>query len=100
MNFVKPINYVAILVNEYGVCDVAFGIGASRDSLSSNTENCQVGDVDVAEFKIAIVPELPMVGFHAKADDTGLIQLGLILVDKISPDCIMRHPDEDWASMN
>ena len=51
----------------------------------------------MAEFKVAITPEIPLVGFHARSDDIGLTKLGLILVDTVSPECQRSQPNGDMG---
>ena len=103
-NYQRQADSVAILVNEFGVCDISLGFGPVSKSLSANTDGCRSGDFKVAEYKITIVPELPLIGFHAMVDDTestnGIVKLGLIIVDQISPDCIINYPDEDVSVLD
>ena len=63
---------------------------------SEGKETCIGGLDNVAEFKISLTDELPVVGFHALTDiDEGIVKLGLIMVNSITPDCLMNMPNVD-----
>ena len=48
---------------------------------------CKPGMEDVNEFSVAMAEELPLVGFHGRVDDYGIVSLGLIMLDTFSEEC-------------
>ena len=52
---------------------------------------------NISETTLRLPKETPLVGFHAKVDVFGLVQLGLILVDTLDEQCQMK--DFRYASL-
>jgi len=87
-DFVKPLSAISILVNYWGVCDIILHTSSTSSSgLSANNSDCKLGGEGVLEYKASITPEVPLVGFHSRANDSGLVKLGLIMVDTLTAEC-------------
>jgi len=79
--------------NDWGVCDLIFTTGSSRVHLSQNTEDCEQGDDGVMQIDMMMTTEVPLVGFYGKVDEFNIIELGLILADKFTPQCLTSIHD-------
>ena len=73
---------IKILEDAEGICDVIiFQEGNRATSLSLVTKDCQPALQGIKTTEFHLPGETPLVGFHGKATDSVLTQLGLIMVD-------------------
>jgi len=59
--------------------------------------DCQVELAGVEETLLRLEPETPLVGFHGMATEDGITSLGLILLDTMTPGCLLAREPE-WGS--
>ena len=61
--------------------------------MSQNTQDCEQGDEGVMHIDMMMTTQVPLVGFYGKVDEFNIVELGLILADKFTPQCLTSIDD-------
>jgi len=88
----EPPEFLSIMSNSLGVCDVILHASDSETHLSVGSSACHENVRGVNQTMMRLTPQAPLVGFHAMADDDGLTSLGLIFFDALTPECQVVVP--------
>ena len=63
--------------------------------MSKQTDDCEQGDEGVMSIDMMMTTQVPLVGFYGKVDEFNIIELGLILADKFTPQCLTSIDDNN-----
>jgi hypothetical protein len=81
---------ISILSDENsGICDVVIHKGHKKSYLNENAVDCQTELKGITETSLRLTEEAPLVGFHGMVDGSGIVSLGLILLD--TEDEVCQH---------
>ena len=99
-NFGRYIDRVSIVYDHNGVCDLVVydgNDGIRSTNMTKDLENCQVGgsDYKIQEVTLKMFTQTPLVGFHGRVDEYGIVELGLIFFDAVSDEC--KKSDENHS---
>ena len=99
INFLRPIDKIDILSDTQGVCDVILYDNTTQSSLSlSNaTDKCKPKLSGIESISMTVPQEVPLVGFHGRVNEFGLVSLGLIMLDTISSKCLHSSSSFDMS---
>lgn len=88
--FAGMIDRVSILSDTEGVCDVIIydgNDGIRQTNLTKNNRYCKPGQTYIEDVTLSVSAATPLVGFHGRVNNSGIVQLGLIFYDDISDEC-------------
>lgn len=96
------IDRVTIASNPDGICNLIVydsdkdGGAVKIKMVEQASDSCKPGHIYVDYTTLRITPTTPLVGFHGRVDELGVIQqLGLILLDTVSEDCQKPKPNDN-----
>ena len=88
--FGQDVDRVTIVSDDEGICDVIVydgNDGIRGTSMTKDLKNCSPSSEETAALTLKMVQQTPLVGFHGRVDEYGIVALGLVLFDSVSEEC-------------